>query len=62
MKSRRFLLTLLVAGTSLAGSLHAIAAPASASAASFDTAFEKGRKGDPPRPVPTPGPRDGGDD
>lgn len=60
MKSRRFLLTLLVAGTSLSGSLHAIAAPASV--ASFDIASDKGKKDDPPRPKPTPGPRDGGDD
>ena len=60
MKSRRFLLTLFVAGTALSGSLHAIAAPTSVS--SSDIVSEKGKKDDPPRPKPTPGPRDGGDD
>ncbi|BCM91454.1 hypothetical protein IAD21_03327 [Abditibacteriota bacterium] len=56
MKSRRFLLALFVAGICMSGSLHAIAAPVTSS----DVTAEK--KDSPPRPKPTPGPRDGGDE
>ncbi len=56
MKNRHFPIALFVAGMLMSQSLYAMAQ----SAPNYDDIA--GKKDSPPRPKPTPGPRDGGDD